>query len=48
MIIKKNKANYLISLNEKNITDSRKFWKTVKTMLLNKSITNVKIIAVEN
>ena len=42
------KQNYFNSLNEKNITDNRKFWKTLKPMLFNKSITNEKIIAVEN
>ena len=35
------------SVNEKNITDNRKFLKTLKPMLSNNSITNEKIISVE-
>ena len=48
IIIKKKKQNYFNSLNEKNIFESRKFWKTLKPVFFNKSIANGNIILVEN
>ena len=47
-IIKKNKAKLFNSLSEKNITDNRKFWKILKSMLSNKCTTSEKISSVEN
>ena len=37
-----------IILTRTNITDNRKFWKTLKPMLPNKSVANEKTILVEN
>ena len=37
-----------IILTRTNITDNRKFWKTLKPMLPNKSVANEKTISVEN
>ena len=37
-----------IILKRINITDNRKFWKTLKPMLPNKSVANEKTISVEN
>ena len=34
---KKTKVNYYGNLNEKEITDNKKFWKTVKPFLYDKS-----------
>ena len=47
-LLRKTKRNNFNSLNENNIFENRKFWKTLKPMFYNKSITNGKIILVEN
>ena len=40
--------NYYGNLNEKGITDNKKFWKTVKPFLSDKSINSDKIIFFSN
>ena len=42
------KINYYRNLNEKDITDNKKFWKTVKPFLSDKSINSDKIYLNEN
>ena len=42
------KINYYRNLNEKDITDNKKFWKTVKAFLSDKSINSDKINLSEN
>ena len=46
--MRKTKANYYENLDEKDITDNKKIWKTVKPFLSYKSINNYKINLNEN
>lgn len=43
-LTKKQKKNCYRNLNEKNITYNKNFWKAVKPVLSNKSVSNEKII----
>ena len=47
-LLRKTKMNYYGNLNEKDITDNKKFWKTVKPFLSDKSINSDKINLSEN
>ena len=47
-LLRKTKINYYGNLNVKNITDNKKFWKTVKPFLSDKSKTSDKIHFNEN
>ena len=42
------KKNYYSNINEKNITDNKKFWKTVTPFFLDKILSNEKITLMEN
>ena len=44
----KTKRSYYSNLNEKNVIDNRKFWKTEKPMLSNKYVNNGKFTLVDN
>ena len=46
--MKKAEKEYDQNLNEKNVTDNKKFWKTVKPLLSNKSVSREKINLTEN
>ena len=46
--LRKTKRSYYSNLNEKNVIDNRKFWKTVKPMLSNKFVNNEKITLADN
>ena len=47
-LLRKTKTNYYGNLNEKGITDNKKFWKTIKPFLSDKSINSDKIHLNEN
>ena len=47
-LLRKTKRSYYENLNERNVTDTKNFWKTVKPYLSNKNISNSKITLVEN
>ena len=47
-LLRKSKREYYGNLNEKLVCDNKKFWKTVKPLLSNKTISNKKITLVEN
>ena len=47
-LLRKTKTNYYGNLNEKDITDNKKFWKTVKPLLSDKSKSSDKIRHSEN
>ena len=47
-LLRKTKRNYYSNLNEKNIIDNKKFWKTVIPFLSDKVPSNEKITLVEN
>ena len=47
-LLRKTKRIYYSNLNEKNVIDNRKFWKTVTAMLSNKFFNNEKITLVDN
>ena len=42
------KKNYYSNINKKNITDDKKFWKTVTPFLFNKILSNERITLIEN
>ena len=46
-LLRKTKRTYYGNLNEKEVTDNRKFWKTVKPFLSDKCPSNEKVILVE-
>ena len=46
--LRKVKREYFANLNEKNITDNRKFWQTVNPFLSEKNISREKITLVKN
>ena len=47
-LLRKTKRSYYENLNERNVTDTENFWKTVKPYISNKNISNSKITLVEN
>ena len=47
-LLRETKKSYCSTLNEKNLIDNRKFWKTVKPMLSNKLVSSEKFTLVEN
>ena len=47
-LFRKTKRSYYSNLNEKNVIDNRKFWKTVKPMLSNKFVNSKKITLTDN
>ena len=47
-LLRKVKREYFANLNEKNITDNRKFWQTVKPFLTEKNKSREKITLVKN
>ena len=47
-LLRKVKKEYIAILNEKNITDNRKFWQTVKPFLSEKNKSREKITLVKN
>ena len=47
-LLRKTKKEYYSNLDEKNVTDNRKFWKTVKPFLSDKIVSSQKIIQVES
>ena len=47
-LLRKTKRSYYENLNERNVTDTKNFWKTVKPYLSNKNISNSKITLVGN
>ena len=47
-LLRKTKINYYENLDEKDITDNKKFWKAVKPLLSDKSINGDKIHLSEN
>ena len=47
-LLRKTKRSYYENLNERNVTDTKNFWKTVKPYISNKNISNSKITLVEN
>ena len=46
-LLRKNKINYYGKLNEKDITDNKDFWKTVKSFISDKSINSDKFISMK-
>ena len=46
--MRKKKKKFFVNLNEKDITDNRKFWHTVKPFLLDKIKSTENIIFVNN
>ena len=47
-LLKKAKKQYYQHLDEKNVTDNKKFWKTVKPLLSDKPVSTEKINLTEN
>ena len=47
-LVRKSKREYYGNLNEKNVTDNKTFWKTVKPFLSNKITKHSKITLAEN
>ena len=47
-LLRKSKIDYYENIDERNIIDNKKFWKTVKPLLSDKSVTNERMILVEN
>ena len=47
-LLRKEKKQYFAKLNEKNITDNRKFWQTVKPFLSEKNKSREKITLLKN
>ena len=47
-LLKKTKKNYYNSLNEKDVSDNKTFWKTVKPFFSDKIISKEQILLVEN
>ena len=47
-LLRKTKKEYYSNLDERNVTDNRKFWKTVKPFLSDKIVSTQKIILVES
>ena len=47
LFIEKNKETYFSNLNEKSMTDNKKFWKAVTPFLLDKNLSNERITLIE-
>ena len=47
-LFRKEKKKYLANLNEKDITDNKKFWQTIKPFLSEKTKSREKITLIEN
>lgn len=47
LFIEKNKETYFSNLNEKSMTDNKKFWKAVTPFLLDKNLSNKRITLIE-
>ena len=47
-LLKKAKKEYYQNLDEKNVINNRKFWKTLKPLLSDKSVSREKIKLTEN
>ena len=47
-LMRRIKKNYCSNLNEKNISDNKKFWKTVVPFLLDEIISTERITLMEN
>ena len=47
-LLRKTKTQYYRNLNEKSVTDNRKFWNTVKPLLSDKTVVKNKITLIEN
>ena len=47
-LLKKTKKDYYNSLNEKDVSDNKTFWKTVKPFLSDKIVSKEQILLVEN
>ena len=47
-LLEKTKKNYYDSLNEKDVSDNKTFWKTVKPFLSDKIVSKEQILLVEN
>ena len=47
-MLKKTKKNYYNSLNEKDVSDNKTFWKTVKHFLSGKIVSKEQTLLVEN
>ena len=47
-LLKKTKRNYYNSLNEKDVSDNKTFWKTVKPFLSDKIVSKEQILLLEN
>ena len=47
-LLKKAKKEYYQNLDEKNVIDNKKFWKTVKPLLSDKSVSREKINLTDN
>ena len=46
-LLRKTKTNYYANLNEKDLTNNKQFWRTVKPILLSKIKSSEKITLVE-
>ena len=46
-LLRKTKRNYFKSVKSQNITDNKKFWKTIRPYFSNKGYNQTKIIIVE-
>ena len=47
-LLRKSKRNYYSNLNVKDITDNKKFWKTIKPLFSDKTISAVSITLKDN
>ena len=47
-LIRKKKSRYFSNLNIKNVTENKKFWKTIKPCFSNKSKNSERIVLTEN
>ena len=47
-LLRKTKTEYFQKLNIKDLSDSRKFWRTIKTFFSNKGLNSNKLILKEN
>ena len=47
-MLRKAKRSYFDNIDTKNVTDNRKFWKTIKPIFSKKNVTNESIILVSN
>ena len=47
-LLKKTKKEHYQNLDEKNVIDNKRFWKTVKPLLTDKSVSREKINLTEN